>query len=378
MGQIESLTAPPDQIPWDNPFNASFYQAKRPIYTYYAEHQVDQARFRAGFQYLQLASRPAVNLQSADFAVLSELEAKTARNKGFVCGVSSPVFLLLVSDQLNLVEFGEIQYFGSRDTDGRGLVSFTPGRVRLAVPGRNERTMLNDLLAAYPPELAHHITILPWHRDLQFGRDYDIFVSLAVHPDPVFKYVVDQHFRVFRSGGHLMTMLKVNGGDYFVVAAERPFYRRHPYYTKRLFNLIDSISYYPVITRIGSQQFSWFIPTFSCNYLLVADPRVENLTVQRMLGWVAKTILDPTPRLKDWGWPSDHPAGAMSFPQATYNRVGLPNHPGATQFYRAINIEQEVPASEARRQQQAGEDAIIPLPAHISVDLGWNTGVRSP
>ncbi len=117
---------------------------------------------------------------------------------------------------------------------------------------------------------------------------------------------------------HLVTMNKINTGNYFVLESEKPFYRKNIHYEKTSFDMhTQGVKYYPGLSIRGQLL---YYPTIKCKYAIYAHEDFPAAAIERLL----TDILNQK---------------TMTLTETAYNPdESIPTHQGARKIYQRAQI----------------------------------------
>lgn len=209
---------------------------------------------------------------AADMIVLPEMDNNLYKSYKFVAVLSQPSLLLLTPNDSNIIDLGDIRLHKCI--------------VKIAVFTTVEYRMIIDILKYYPNLVSNNAKIIRWMPHMKYGKDYQIMAKLLM-PDRVDK-IIKVHTEQIPS--HLITIININSGDYLVKDTESPFFTEHRYYNKELYDLHKSIQHYPLLSRVGSQKYSLYLPTISCRFNIIAKPKVNRVIIINILTRLERLI----------------------------------------------------------------------------------------
>ncbi len=209
-----------------------------------------------------------LNSRKVDFLVTSEYDIspflQNTADVRFICGLHSPVVSILAPDRSNIHDLMEI---------------FNTPNITIAIKNIQSRRCLYDILTAY--DGAHNIKIVVQSEEnilSNYGTEYDMYFDVTVHPNPFFRKLTE------KIPSHMITMNKINGGDYFVRPTEMPFYRKYPYYKKHLIDKVTlTKAYLQISPPIANGVDSLHVPTIKSHLILLTHKDVSNSTIQEVL-----------------------------------------------------------------------------------------------
>lgn len=301
-------------IPFYSPFNTKFHYYQEPVVSVDSNNITDRLR------YIIKDLKTTRVVTDADIKLVPESTVLSSEEYNFVATLHHPTLLLLTRDESGLLEFGDIQHYSCR--------------VRIGIPYDTspERRIISDILNYYPETVKDNVDIVPLHKwttdrtsvpcsGLILGHDYHIYAQLVYpgHTNAMIRKLTAEQ------PSHFMTIIRINSGDYFVTNSEKPFYRMHHYYGKDLYDLQNGISHYPQLSRIGNQQYSLYLPTINCRYILMAKQSVPNSVINKIMK--ALFELYTTRKIKD-----------MTMTDIARNVTKLAMHPVATKIYSHLNL----------------------------------------
>jgi hypothetical protein len=183
------------------------------------------------------------NLKRSTMAILPNVRASRQEGFKFVANINNATLLLLVPNEYNnLTDFNDIAKY----------------RVTIKVTDQTTMTVVKDIISYYPKTITDNI--------IDIGQDVEnaaIYAIVTSHPNMEINKLLDKF-----DGMHLMTINRINSGDYFIKDKEKDFFKRHLYYSKSTFDLqTDAQKFYPKIQRLGNVL---YYPTLSIKYSLLA------------------------------------------------------------------------------------------------------------
>jgi len=153
------------------------------------------------------------------------------------------------------------------------LKSLTGVTIRVNNPAA--RQMLTDILDMYP-EASGDVRLV----DPEDSTEPTMYAFLVIHPHPEVASLVKSRPM------HVVTMQRINGGDYFVSGqVEEKFYKQHIHYEKGNFNMhYDGVKYYPGLSIRGQLL---YYPTVKYKYSMYArldfsEQAIYNILVDLM------------------------------------------------------------------------------------------------
>lgn len=283
-------------FPFSSPLNRNFYIRKSHEYSTYVMNPKDLKLMKDivggnnKFEYpksnTESESEFELDIDSVlnrldngdlDFALISELythRLTTKSNVRFICALYKPMLLLLAPDDSGLLEFGDIGHY-------RSLVKI--GVSRLGSPAH---IMLKSIIDFYGEDVSRNVEVVHVDNSAVYDKDYNIYCSLGHQPDKMIQSLTEE------VSSHLMTMTLINKGDYTVTDSEKPFYVNNPFYSKEMFDLINGISIYPYLSRVGSSSYSIFIPTIKSRYILLTNKYIIESKINDVLKNVMVKIVN--------------------------------------------------------------------------------------
>jgi hypothetical protein len=117
---------------------------------------------------------------------------------------------------------------------------------------------------------------------------------------------------------HVVTMSKINNGNYFVSDTEKPFFEKHKAYEKSSFDMHnEGVKFYPGLSIRGQLL---YYPTIKYKYTLYARTDFSTDAVNRLLTHIIDKKI-------------------MPLAEVGYNpEESLPTHRGALEVYQKLNI----------------------------------------
>lgn len=239
----------------------------------------------------------------------------------FIATISYPLLLLLTSDTNGIMELGDIQHYCQSDGN--------PCIVKIAVPSVSsaEYFIIRDILAEYPKTVQDNTVIISLqdNPNYTYGTDYQILAKLTEQntTDTDIKNATEL------VPSHIIAITRINTGNYFKTHSEKQFFQKNNVYEKALFDIFSATKQYPVLTRVGQQQFSLYIPTIKCKYQLVCKNTVKPQIITKIL----REILDMYTHRKFY----DYGVG-MTILDIASNDGDYPYHPAALDIYKELHL----------------------------------------
>ncbi len=241
-----------------------------------------------------------MNEGKLDLAIVRRVgKAVTRPNVGFVGNVMDSTLIMMSPNQFNIHDLED-------------LANFT--NVQIKVNNSASLQVMNDILKAYP-NIMPNVTVT----ETPTGRPA-VYAYLVVHPSP------EIAAQVRAEPMHVVTMNKLNKGDYFVTGeTEEAFYNENRFYEKATFDMHrNAVKYYPGLSMRGKLL---YYPTIKYKYALFAHMKFSPEAVKR--------ILLSLMRKRN---------GAMAATDIAYDPDRLVNtHPGAREVYLAKRIYTDEP-----------------------------------
>lgn len=292
-------------IPFHTPFDTKFHHYQEPIIT------IDSSNMTDRLLYITKDLQSRSTAIDADIKLVPELNILTDDKYNFIATLHHPSLLLLTRNQTGILDFDDIRHYSCR--------------VRIGVPSIKspEYHLISDIINYYPKGVKDNIDIIKLSTDSKsvLGHDYHIHAQLIYpgHPNAIIKLLTQQQ------PSHLVTMTRINSGSYFVTRREKTFYNKHPYYGKTLYDLQKGLSQYPQLSRIGNQQYSLYLPTINCRYILVSKPSVPDESINKII----KNLFNlyTSRKIKD-----------MTITDISRNVTKLKIHNAAAKIYTKLNL----------------------------------------
>lgn len=214
-------------------------------------------------------------LNQADVALITDRQLSQIDKTKFtiLANIHHPTLLLIAPDHSQLVDLDDLIYYRCKNSSNK---------ISIIADSNSEYNTLHDILNFYPKSLRDRCSILlkkNWD-----GVDYLVYAKYVLpnlQDDTVYKLTQQQPV-------HLLTMMRINGGNYFVVKKEQPFYIKNKWYNKVLFDISGSLKYYPLLSRIGNQQYSIYNPSIKTNYVLVVKKSLTDRIAKKLLSQILK------------------------------------------------------------------------------------------
>jgi len=309
-------------FPFHSPLSTDFHHYKEHTITI-SNNMTERGRIITSELKTEVRDNPDIKLvPELELLELLELSDNSNYNGySFVATLHQPILLLLVRDETGMIEFNDIQHYTCK--------------VKIGIPHKDstERRIISDILNYYPDSVKNNTDIIPLNKwttnhstvgptsGLILGHDYHIHAQL-VYPgktNSIIRKLTEEQ------PSHLMTMVRINGGNYFITGKEKAFYKKNTYYEKALYDLQRSIKFYPQLSRIGSQQYSLYLPTIKCRYLLLAKDSVDNRTINKIIRKLF--ILYTSRKIKE-----------MTLTDMVRNVTKLPIHPASKKIYGHLHL----------------------------------------
>lgn len=296
-------------FPFDNPFDQSFYHPKRHIYKTYigsdaeletlhgplikhtighnSEYQIVNTLSGSGS-----GSVSDLNEYKLDFIIEPELNidpqyiSTVHQNVRFICALYQADLLLLTPNTVNIIDLGDIRHW--KKPTG------CPCKVRIAISGDEYSTGYQILthLLSFESRVVNNIEIVssitPGQLLAGYGSEYQIYADLACHKNTIIRTLTD------RVPSHLVQSNKINSGNYFITDRERPFYRKYPYFRKKLLDILQLRRAYPSLSQIHNRDL--YYPTIQVRYVLLTNTHVPDEKIKDVLERILKlmhTYWDP-------------------------------------------------------------------------------------
>jgi len=307
----------PDQtggslFPFDNPFDQSFYYQEQHVYKTYIGSDAELETLHeplikhtighnAKYQIVKTLgsgsgsgsdSISELNDYRLDFIIEPELNigpkyiSETHRNVRFVCALYSATLLLLSPNNINIIDLGDVRHW--KKPTG------CPCKVRIAISGDEHSAGYQILthVLSFESNVVHNIEIIssltPGQLLAGYGSEYQIYAELACSKNTIIRALTD------RVPSHLVQSRKINSGNYFITDRERPFYRKYPYFRKKLLDIAHLQRVYPSLTQVHNRDL--YYPTIQVRYVLLTNDQVPSEKIKDVLERILKlmyTFWDP-------------------------------------------------------------------------------------
>ena len=252
---------------------------------------------------------PLLNSHTVDFLVTYGYDVapllKRNNNIRFVCGLYSQIVSILAPDQSNILDLGDI------------IDRLIDGTISIAISNLQSKQCLDDLLNAY--NLTKYKILVQSEEDIfqNYGSKYDIYFDVTMHPNLFFKLLTE------KMPSHMVTINKINGGNYFVQMSEQSFYKKYPYYKK---DMIDRISLTKYYRQISPPKISQHIQTIKSHLILLTHKDVSDDIIQTTLRKVVYQ-LHSNPLFK-----------GLTPADIGYTGLMIPYHNGTNKIYKKLQL----------------------------------------
>ena len=231
--------------------------------------------------------------EDADLAIIPNLPFTPM---SFVGGIKDSMLMILAPNRYKLIDFIELNQYKD---------------VKIKVSDGFTAQIMKDIVSYYKLEAnVSEISIT--------AANPMIYASLvSSHPDKNMANII------MNNPMHLVTVGRINGGNYFIGPDEIDFFKQHPYYFKSNYDILDKGAKYQGLTRNGSAIYH---PTISIRLALYAKDTVNPDIVTRILKAIIKQK-----QLSNVDISNDRTKGLM--------------HPGAIKVYKLLNLHTDRPLS---------------------------------
>lgn len=157
-------------------------------------------------------------------------------------------------------------------TDDSGLVDMTEFNetiINTCGPNSIETTAAKILFKNTSYSLNHELDLT------NYGKTYHVLMRITQHPNRE----LEQAFDGIKS--HYLTLKSINHGGFYVSFTEKPFFSKHPYFSKINLDLIKLQQFYPKITIYDRLRL--YVPTLSTRNLLLGQQGYNALDILRVL-----------------------------------------------------------------------------------------------
>jgi hypothetical protein len=297
-------------FPFDDPFDQSFYHPKRHIYKTYIGSDAELETLHgplikhtighdSKYQIVKTLSSGSssssisdLNDYKLDFIIEPELNigpkyiSEVHQNVRFVCALYSADLLLLTPNSINIIDLGDIRHW--KKPTG------CPCKVRIAISGDEHSAGYQILthLLSFESDVVNNIefvsSVTPGQLLAGYGSEYQIYADLASSKNTIIRTLTD------RVPSHLVRSNKINGGNYFITDRERPFYRKYPYFRKKLLDILQLRRAYPSLSQVHNRDL--YYPTIQVRYVLLTNDHVPDEKIKDVLERILKlmyTFWDP-------------------------------------------------------------------------------------
>ena len=191
------------------------------------------------------------------------------------------------------------------------------GTISIAISNLQSKQCLDDLLNAY--NLTKYKILVQSEEDIfqNYGSKYDIYFDVTMHPNLFFKLLTE------KMPSHMVTINKINGGNYFVQMSEQSFYKKYPYYKK---DMIDRISLTKYYRQISPPKISQHIQTIKSHLILLTHKDVSDDIIQTTLRKVVYQ-LHSNPLFK-----------GLTPADIGYTGLMIPYHNGTNKIYKKLQL----------------------------------------
>jgi hypothetical protein len=238
-----------------------------------------------------------MNEGNLDLAIVRRVGNVASRpNVGFVGNLMNSTMMIMSPNQYNIYDLADLAKVNN---------------VQIKVNNVASMQVMKDILKMYPDitnvTVTENATIAP-----------AVYAFLVVHPSPEISILVKAEPM------HVVTMNKLNKGDYFVAGeTEQKFYKENLFYEKASFDMHrNAVKYYPGLSMRGKLL---YYPTIQYKYALFANMKFSSDAVKRiLLNLMSKRIMSET--------------------EVAYDPDRLVNtHPGAREVYLSKRIYTDEP-----------------------------------
>jgi hypothetical protein len=191
--------------------------------------------------------------QDADIIIQNFYKGESVR---FVANMLESTVILMAPNEFSVQDLSDLK------------------NVESAVIGANNPeavTVMQDLLAEYPDVSGIKVKV-----STEITNEKPLMYAFVTrHPSKEIANLVKSQPM------HVVTMNKINNGNYFVSDSEKPFYRKHEIYQKASFDMHkDGVKYYPGLSIRGQLL---YYPTIKFYYSIYARADFPAVAVERLL-----------------------------------------------------------------------------------------------
>ena len=199
-----------------------------------------------------------------DLAVVQRVgDIKNTTNARFVGNLVESTLILMSPNQYPIQDFSDLR---------------TVKSAIIKVDSPATAIVVQDLLNTYP-EISG-ITI----SESATAVKPIMYAFMASHPSATIAKAVKQEPM------HVVTISKINNGNYFISDAEKPFYSKHLHYEKASFDMHnEGVKYYPGLSIRGQLL---YYPTIKYKYAVYARADFSSIAIEKLLqGIVDKSVM---------------------------------------------------------------------------------------
>uniref|UniRef100_A0A6C0J7S1 Uncharacterized protein n=1 Tax=viral metagenome TaxID=1070528 RepID=A0A6C0J7S1_9ZZZZ len=300
-------------FPFHSPFSVDFHHVKMPIVKISDKYVTERLKIITkgiDIQYVNDDNNADIILVP-ELYVIQQTHKYKANHYTFIANLHQPVLILLSPDRYGMSDFNDILY--------------SKCKVKIAVSSKTspEYTMISDILKEYPKELNNNteIILLNEHSNYELGKDYQIHALLLQRTlgHGIVKKLTEQQ------PIHLMTITRINKGDYFISDHEKFFFKEHTYYNKALYDIHKARKHFPYLSHIGHQNDFLYLPTIECKFILLAKKHVTLDTIDKIIKELL--VLYTKRKIKD-----------MTILNIAHNMSKLPFHKSAHNVYKYLKV----------------------------------------
>lgn len=307
-------------FPFNNPFSKDFFNQSRKVYNVGARprHYPLIKHVIKSYHVANNKSLYDLNNGNLDYVIDTELNIASLYNSShtdirFVCSLYAPSLLLISPNDNNIIDLGDIKHFSCD--------------VSIAINGdRNSEQYkaLTMILSMYPETSNVHIRTLKSEQILDgYGNDYLIYADLVFDNNHTIRALTD------KVPSHLVSIKKVNTGDYFIRDSEKVFFKKYPYLNKDMIDIIQLQKNYPFLSQVHNRDL--YYPTIKCRYILLSNTKISSNEIQRILSHILFLIQsrkEPVSKLfRD-----------VTVTDISHMTIPIPIHKGATHIYKQLKL----------------------------------------
>jgi hypothetical protein len=249
----------------------------------------------AKYEYITSSEDPLNDLETGRLDIVGEQrveQQESRKNVRFVANVQESVLILMSPNQYPIQDISDLAKL------------LQPPIIK--VNNKAAELVVRDILNEYPGVNS---------KDMKISTDVEnpiMYAFLTVQPSTEISDLVKN------SPMHVVTMNKINTGNYFVLETEKPFYRKHIHYEKTSFDMhTQGVKYYPGLSIRGQLM---YYPTIKCKYAIYAHESFSDAAVERLLTYILKQK-------------------TMALTETAYNPdESIPTHTGARKIYQREKI----------------------------------------